>query len=76
MKNRCQCCDASVELVSTKSSLKKGVAFNLCGICAGDNHEPRWWLILFGRANGVRAVETPIKKARYCGKDILARELL
>ena len=76
VKDRCKCCDAAGDLVVRKSSLKKGVQFALCPVCLKENHEPRWWLILFGRANGVRAVEKQVKNGLYCGKEILARELL
>ena len=76
MKSKCQCCDAPGEQIVTKSKLKKSISFHLCPVCSTGNHEPRFWIILFGRANGVRCIEKPVKNALYCGNEILLRELL
>lgn len=76
MKSKCFCCGTPGDLVTSKSKLKKGVSWNLCPLCAKEGHEPRFWVILFGRSNGVRAVEKFVKNGLYCGNEILARELL
>lgn len=76
MKNVCQCCDSRVSGTNSKSKLKKGVTFNICGVCAVSGHEPKFWVILYGRANGVRTVEKFLRERLYCGEEILARELV
>jgi hypothetical protein len=78
MKFVCSCCDRSQvgEPVRRKSSLTKTVTWNFCEVCAESEHEPRHWLILTGRSNGVNAVRKHIKARKYCGDPILAEELL
>lgn len=76
MTPKCQCCDTAEPGQPVKSKIKRGVSFYLCEYCESGKHEPRFWVILFGRANGVRSVETNVKLDRYCGERILAKELV
>ncbi|XAO35347.1 hypothetical protein SEA_FRANCOB_177 [Streptomyces phage Francob] len=38
--------------------------------------EPRFAIILAGRSQGVDVVSEYVKYRRYCGEDILAKELM
>lgn len=76
MKSRCQCCDSVSEVTPARSRLKRGISWNLCPGCAENRHEPRFWLILFARTNGVRTVEKVINADAYCGNPILLKEVL
>lgn len=78
MKYICQCCDKKQigEPTRRRSTLTKAVNWNYCDACAMGEHEPRHWLVLVGRTNGVNAVAKKIKGHKYCGPAILAEELL
>ena len=76
MKSKCQCCDKVGPVTNTKSKIKRGSGFYLCEGCAAEKHEPRFWLILFGRSNGVRSIEKHAQQGLYCGPEILLREVL
>lgn len=48
----------------------------ICETCNSAKLEPRWVVILAGRANGSDHVKEFITKRRYLGNEILASELL
>ena len=74
---RCSSCDKpKANLYPRKSSLMRGSALYLCQECIDRKLEPRWIIILVGRRDGVDSVREYIQKGRYCGKKILAEELL
>lgn len=64
------------ELHTRKSKLMKGMNLYLCNDCSGAKMEPRYIVILAGRANGAESVSEYIKNHRYCGDPILASELV
>jgi len=73
----CSCCgEQRNELRTRKSKLMAGMNLFLCSSCDSSNKEPRFVIILTGRANGAKSVSDYILKRRYCGDEILARELI
>ena len=48
----------------------------LCTDCFEQKREPRWIIVLHGRANGFESVQEYIAKKRYVGADILAEEFV
>lgn len=46
----------------------------LCNECIENKREPRYLIILMGRANGFEYVSDYIAKRRYVGEEILASE--
>lgn len=75
---RCTSCDKpKAALKQKKSKAFNGVPWYACQDCLDNKREPRGYLILAGRQDGLEAIEfwlKPIK--RYCGADITARELV
>lgn len=72
----CQICEKPQhQLVVKKSKLMADVRLRLCKTCADSGFEPRWMIILVGRARGFAAVEHYIKKRLYRGEEVLASEL-
>jgi len=53
-----------------------GVNLFLCNDCIKGKMEPRYLIILVGRARGAETVAEYIRNRRYCGDDILASELI
>lgn len=71
---RCSVCgEERRNITATKSAVSK-YRFFCCGACSG--YEPRWLLILVGRAQGVDAVKEIVSKGRYRGKEISMVELI
>lgn len=64
------------ELSARKSKLMANVPLFLCAECAKRKMEPRYLIILVGRAKGPEAVAEYIRNRRYHGNDILASELI
>jgi protein-arginine kinase activator protein McsA len=64
------------ELHPKKSRLMPNTNLYLCNDCAKAKMEPRWMIILHGRAHGAAAVADYVKYHRYIGDDILAKELV
>jgi len=64
------------DLHPKKSRLMPTMNLFLCGECTKAKMEPRFLIILFGRANGAESVAEYIKNHRYSGTDILAKELI
>jgi len=48
----------------------------LCNVCLEKKNEPRFVVVLHGRAAGIDAVSDYIKAHRYDGADITAAELV
>lgn len=48
----------------------------MCPHCRAGKMEPRFAIILAGRSQGVDVVSEYVKNRRYCGEDILAKELM
>lgn len=73
---KCSSCDKQKhELNPRNSRLMKTMKLFLCSDCDKNKFEPRWIIILVGRANGLPAVAEYIKKGRYVGEPITAKEL-
>ncbi|QOI67544.1 hypothetical protein SEA_BEUFFERT_170 [Streptomyces phage Beuffert] len=73
----CACCGKQHnELRAQNSRLIAGNKFFACPSCKADKKEPRAYVILVGRASGPDSVTEYILHRRYCGEEILARELV
>lgn len=73
----CSVCSGHREqLHPKKSRLLKTVTLYLCNDCLKGNREPRWLIIMIGRAKGPAAVLDYVKHHRYAGEAILAKELM
>ncbi len=71
----CSSCGKQKNTLTTRNSkLMPGVRLHLCGGCEG--MEPRYLIILHGRANGTASVAPYIKKRLYVGNEITAKELI
>jgi hypothetical protein len=64
------------ELTPRKSRLMTGMTLLLCNSCLEKKFEPRYVIVLFGRANGFESVSDYVKSHRYSGSDILASEFV
>lgn len=64
------------DLKPRKSRLMTSVNLFLCTDCFEQKREPRWIIVLHGRANGFESVQEYIAKKRYVGADILAEEFV
>lgn len=64
------------EVHPKKSKLMPGADLLLCNECLKNKREPRPFVVLYGRANGVDSISDYIKNRRYVGKDILVHELI
>ncbi|AXG66255.1 hypothetical protein SEA_ANNADREAMY_164 [Streptomyces phage Annadreamy] len=73
----CACCGRQHnELRAQNSRLIAGNKFFACPSCKADKKEPRAYVILVGRASGPDSVTDYILNRRYCGDEILAKELV
>lgn len=73
----CTSCDKQkAELHAKKSRLEPGMTLYLCNECIRGKMEPRFIIILHGRANGAESVADYVKHHRYHGNPILAKELI
>lgn len=66
---------ARQKLKVVDSALLMNKKFNMCGDCISRNIEPRWAIILAGRAFGVDHVLDVINERRYTGDEISVRDL-
>lgn len=74
---KCQVCNRQRnELHAKKSRLMAGMTLTLCNECIEKKKEPRFLVILVGRAEGPAKVAEYIKGHRYDGPEITARELV
>jgi len=64
------------ELTPQKSKLSTAITLYLCTDCINGKREPRYLIILHGRANGFESVAEYIRKHRYVGKEISAHEFV
>ena len=73
----CSSCGKSKnQLTPKKSRLMSGMTLLLCNVCLENKNEPRFVIILHGRAQGIASVSDYIKNRRYDGKEITAAELV
>lgn len=70
------CSKQRAELHPRKSRLMPSVTLYLCNDCTKAKMEPRYIIILYGRANGAESVSEYIRNHRYVGAPILAKELV
>lgn len=70
------CSKQKQELHPKKSKLMPSMTLYLCNDCVKSKMEPRFLIILYGRANGAESVVDYVKSHRYCGEPILAKELI
>lgn len=58
-----------------KSKLLTGMTLYLCQACKDSNMEPRYVIVLYGRANGIDSITEYVRMHRYMGREITATEL-
>ena len=74
---KCSCCDQQrMEIHTKKSELWQDLTLYLCNTCRNEKKEPRWVVVLAGKAFGFDHVKEYIKHHRYCGADIPASDLV
>lgn len=72
----CTVCDQQrADLVPRKSKLIPSMNFLLCAECIKAKREPRFAIILAGRANGFSFVSEYLRLHRYVGDEIVGKEL-
>jgi len=72
----CYSCNKSKNKLDVKKSSLLPINLLICETCYSAKLEPRWVIILSGRANGPDHVREFIIKRRYLGTEISASELL
>jgi hypothetical protein len=72
----CYSCNKSKNKLDVKKSSLLPINLLICESCHSAKLEPRWVVILSGRANGPDHVKEFIIKRRYLGNEISASELL
>ncbi|MDA0949739.1 MAG: hypothetical protein O3A64_03330 [Proteobacteria bacterium] len=72
----CYSCNKSKNKLDVKKSSLLPINLFICETCSSSKFEPRWVIILSGRANGLEYVKEHITKRRYVGNEISAAELL
>jgi hypothetical protein len=70
------CGNQKHECHARKSKLIENMPLFLCNDCISGNKEPRYIIIIAGRQYGTKHVSDYIIKRRYCGEEILAKELI
>ena len=74
---KCSACGKNKSDVSArKSRLALRQTLFLCPECVVQKREPRYMIIIHGRAHGFDSVAPYIKQRRYVGDDILAQEFV
>jgi len=63
------------QLKQKRSKALPGVPMYICQDCIDNKREPRGFIVLAGREQGLDHVSYWIKPKRYVGEDITAREL-
>ena len=64
------------ELTPRRSAIDRKTMLYLCSKWLDEKMEPRYLIIIHGKAQGFEAVSPWIKKRRYIGEEILASELV
>lgn len=73
----CSVCKRNrAEVHPKKSKLMPDMKLLLCNDCLENKREPRFVIVLHGRANGFAAIAPYIKAHRYVGEEISAHELV
>ena len=73
---KCSVCAKDKNELTPKKSKLSGSPLYLCTECLDNKREPRYLIIIYGRAQGIIHVLPYIKEHRYVGKEILASELV
>lgn len=73
---KCSSCGRDKNSLTPKKSRLSGTPLFLCSECVDMKREPRYLIIIYGRANGFDSVAPYIKQRRYVGKEILAQEFV
>lgn len=74
----CSCCGKqhdNLRMIEAKKLLP-GNKFLVCPTCKAGGMVPRYLIILVGRSSGWESVKEYIRNEKYCGEEILARELI
>ena len=72
----CYSCNKTKNKLEVKKSALLPINLFLCETCISSKIEPRWVIILAGRAEGPDYVKEYVIKRRYIGNEITASELL
>ena len=72
----CYSCNKSKNKLDVKKSSLLPINLFICETCSSSKFEPRWVIILSGRANGPEYVKEHITKRGYVGNEISAADLL
>ena len=73
---RCSSCGKTEELHPRRSRLLSQMTLYLCNVCMESNYEPRYLIVIHGRAGGFGAIAEYIRNHRYVGAEIKASELV
>lgn len=69
------CNNPKAELKKKQSKALPGVTMFLCKECLDNKREPRGFIVLAGRQDGIDSISFWVKGHRYVGEPITAREL-
>lgn len=72
----CYSCNKNKHKLNAKKSSLLPINLLMCETCINAKLEPRWVVILAGRASGADFVREFVLKKRYLGEEISASELL
>lgn len=72
----CSACGKNKHNLSYRKSKLLGTPLFLCSACIEAKHEPRFIIIMHGRANGIDTVSEYLKGHRYSGDEILATDFV
>ncbi len=73
----CGCCGETKAVVTVRKSLLiPSIDVPVCQSCADNKFEPRWCIIMAGRARGPEYVKYFINNHRYVGDDIKFSEVV
>lgn len=73
---KCSSCGKDKNSLTPKKSKLSGTQIFLCTECIEKKREPRYLIIIYGRANGFDSVAEYVKQQRYVGDKILAEEFV
>lgn len=70
------CGKQKLDLHPKKSKLMPSQTLYLCNECIKGKREPRYLIIIAGRSLGAEHVSDYVRNHRYCGDEIMAKELI
>lgn len=73
---KCQGCGTSKETLRIVPSKLMRTKWNMCESCITQGFEPRWAIILTGRSEGMETIIEYIRKHKYVGDEITAKDIV